>query len=250
LNTIRTIIIDDEPLARDLIRVYLKDYSSFEIIEECTNGFEGLKAIQELRPDVVFLDIEMPKVTGLEMLELLDQPPIIVFTTAYQDYAIKAFELNALDYLLKPFSKDRFKKSVEKIHERIQSKSSDTAKIKEFIKEPPLPQGRLDRVVVKTVTSIKVIPVNEITYLETQDDYVMIYTHQGKFLKQQTMKYFESTLDPEFFIRIHRSFLINVREILRIEPYEKSSYQIILKGNITLPISRTGYRLLKEKLNF
>jgi two-component system LytT family response regulator len=230
--------------------LYLNDYPSFEIIEECINGFEGLKAIQDLKPDVVFLDIEMPKVTGLEMLELLDQPPIVVFTTAYQEYAIKAFELNALDYLLKPFAKERFRKCIEKILERIESKAQDADRIKEFIKEPPLPQGRLDRIVVKTINSIKVIPVAEIKYLETQDDYVMIYTHEGKFLKQQTMKYFEHTLDADFFIRIHRSYLINIREILRIEPYEKNGHQIILKGNIALPISRNGYSLLKEKLNF
>ncbi|WP_018341931.1 LytR/AlgR family response regulator transcription factor [Cytophaga aurantiaca] len=250
MNTIRTIIIDDEPLARDLIRLYLKDYTSFQIIEECANGFEGLKAIQELKPDVIFLDIEMPKVTGLEMLELLDQPPVVIFTTAYQEHAIKAFDLNALDYLLKPFSKDRFKKAIDKIVTRIESKTVDPNIIKDFIKEPPLPHGTIDRIVVKTINSIKIIPASEIKYLEAQDDYVMIYTHEGKFLKQQTMKYFEHALDPAFFIRIHRSYLINVREILRIEPYEKSSYQVILKDNTTLPISRTGYSLLKEKLNF
>lgn len=250
MTTIRTIIIDDEPLARDLIRLYLEEYTAFEILAECMNGFEGLKAIQDLKPDVIFLDIEMPKVTGLEMLELLDQPPAVIFTTAYQEYAIKAFELNALDYLLKPFSKDRFRKSIDKVQERLASNVPDTGKIKDFIKEPPVPQGILDRIVVKTTHSIKVIPVAEIRYLETQDDYVMIYTHEGKFLKQQTMKYFEHRLDTDFFIRIHRSFLVNSREILRIEPYEKNGYQIILKGNTALPISRNGYSLLKEKLNF
>ena len=250
MNILRTILIDDESLARDLIRLYLKDYASFEVIEECANGFEGLKAIQEHKPDIVFLDIAMPKVTGLEMLELLDNPPLVVFTTAYKEYAIKAFELNALDYLLKPFSKERFGKSIEKVLERMESRAIASDKIKAFVKEPPLPEGRLDRVVVKTIHSIKVIPVTEITYLEAQDDYVMIYTQEGKFLKQQTMKYFEQALDPDFFIRIHRSYLINIREIVRIEPYEKNSHQIILKGNIPLPISRNGYSLLKEKLDF
>ncbi len=250
MNTIRTIIIDDEPLARDVIRLFLKEYPAFEIIAECANGFEGLKAIQELQPDVVFLDIEMPKVTGLEMLELLDVPPIVVFTTAYQEYAIKAFEMNALDYLLKPFAQDRFKKTIDKIMVRLQSKAADVMQVKALLKEPPVPEGRLDRVVVKTATSIKIIPSADIRYIESQDDYVMIYTEEGKFLKNQTMKYFEQTLDPSFFIRIHRSYIINIREILRIEPYEKSSYQIILKNNTTLPISRTGYSLLKEKLDF
>lgn len=250
MNTIRTIIIDDEPLARELIRSYLKAYSTFEIIEECTNGFEALKAIQECNPDVIFLDIEMPKVTGLEMLELIENPPIVVFTTAYQEYAIKAFEMNALDYLLKPFTKDRFKKSIDKIAERLTHKNTDALKLQAFIKEPPLPNDVLDRVVVKTNNSIKIIAVADICYIEAQDDYVMIYTHEGKFLKQQTMKYFEQTLTPDRFIRIHRSYMINVHEILRIEPYEKTSYQIILKGNTALPVSRSGYTLLRDKLNF
>jgi two-component system LytT family response regulator len=250
MRTIRTIIIDDEPLARELIRSYLKDYSTFEIIGECINGFEGLKAIQENNPDVIFLDIEMPKVTGLEMLELIDTPPIVVFTTAYQEYAIKAFEMNALDYLLKPFTKERFKKSIDKIVERITHKNTDILKLKAFIKEPPLHNNILDRVVVKTNNAIKIIPVNDIRYIEAQDDYVMIYTQEGKFLKEQTMKYFEQTLLKDHFIRIHRSYIINIHEILRIEPYEKTSYQIILKGNTMIPVSKNGYMLLKEKLHF
>ena len=250
MNAIRTIIIDDELLARELIRSYLKDYSEFEIIEECTNGFEGLKAIQESNPDVIFLDIEMPKVTGLEMLELIENPPVVIFTTAYQEYAIKAFDMNALDYLLKPFTKERFKKSIDKIFDRMDQKNSETLKLKEFIKEPPLPNDVLERIVVKTNNTIKIIPVNDIRYIEAQDDYVMIHTQEGKFLKQQTMKYFEQSLVHERFIRIHRSYIINVHEILRIEPYEKTSYQIIIKGNTVLPVSRNGYILLKEKLNF
>jgi two-component system LytT family response regulator len=249
LNTIRTIIIDDEPLARELIRSYLKSYPSFEIIEECINGFEGLKAIQDHNPDVIFLDIEMPKVTGLEMLELIDKPPIVIFTTAYQEYAIKAFEMNALDYLLKPFTKDRFNKSIDKISDRLLHKNADAKKLKEFIQEPPLPNDTLNRIVVKTTNSIKIIALTEIRYIEAQDDYVMIYTHEGKFLKQQTMKYFEQTLPPDF-IRIHRSYMINIHEMTRIEPYEKTSWQMLLKGNISLPISRSGYSLLKEKLQF
>jgi len=249
MDTIRTIIIDDEPLARELIRSYLKDYPSFEIIEECVNGFEGLKAIQDHNPDVVFLDIEMPKVTGLEMLELIDTPPIVIFTTAYQEYAIKAFEMNALDYLLKPFTKDRFNKSIDKISDRLLHKNADAKKIKEFIQEPPLPNDTLHRIVVKTTHSIKIIPLADIRYIEAQDDYIMIYTVEGKYLKQQTMKYLEQTL-PSDFIRIHRSYMINIHEMLRIEPYEKTSWQMLLKGNISLPISRNGYSLLKEKLKF
>lgn len=250
MNPIRTIIIDDEPLARELIRSYLKEYTDFEIIGECINGFEGLKAIQDLKPDLVFLDIEMPKVTGLEMLELVEELPIVVFTTAYQEYAIKAFEMNALDYLLKPFTRERFKKSIDKIEDRIKNSTEEISKLQNFIETPPLRKEALDRVVVKTVSSIKVIPVADITYLETQDDYVLIYTAEGKYLKQQTMKYFEQALHPDNFIRIHRSYIININDIISIEPYEKTSYQMLLKRNIRLPISRNGYTLLKEKLNF
>ena len=250
MSTIRTLIIDDEPPARELIRSYLKAYPDFEIIGECINGFEGLKMIQELKPDLIFLDIEMPKVTGLEMLELVEEAPLVIFSTAYQEYAINAFEMNAIDYLLKPFTKERFKKSIDKIEERILLGKEENSKLRKLFEQPPLRSPRLERVVVKTITSIKVIPVSDITYMEAQDDYVMIYTSEGKFLKQQTMKYFEQSLPPERFLRIHRSYIINIDEMLRIEPYEKTSYQMILKGGAILPVSRNGYSLLKEWLDF
>ncbi|MDB5272324.1 MAG: DNA-binding response regulator [Chitinophagaceae bacterium] len=247
---LRILIIDDEPLARELIRSFLSAYPQMEVIGECVNGFDGLKAIQELKPDVIFLDVEMPKVNGLEMLELVEELPLVIFTTAYQEHAIKAFELNALDYLLKPFTKERFKKSIDKIEERQKHKPEENARLKKLAEETIQPAHTLERVVVKTVTSMKVIPVADIVYIEAQDDYAMIHTSEGKFLKQQTMKHFEQALPAGQFIRIHRSYIINVQEMMRIEPYEKNGYQIILKGNIALPVSRNGYSLLKEKLNF
>ncbi|HSZ71313.1 MAG TPA: LytTR family transcriptional regulator DNA-binding domain-containing protein [Cytophagaceae bacterium] len=249
-TVIRTLIIDDEPLARELIRTFLKDYPAFQVVAECINGFDGLKAIQELKPDVIFLDVEMPKVSGLEMLELVDEMPLVIFTTAYEEHAIKAFEMNALDYLLKPFTKERFKKSIDKIEDRQRHKSDETVKLRHLSENHSLRQEALERVVVKTVSSIKVIPLSDILYLEAQDDYVMIHTSEGSFLKQQTMKYFEQALPAKQFIRIHRSYIINIREMLRIEPYEKNGYQIVLKSSGTLPVSRNGYSLLKEKLNF
>jgi two-component system LytT family response regulator len=247
---LRTIIIDDEPLARDLVRAFLKEYTAFEIVAECSNGFEGLKAIQELKPDVVFLDVEMPKVTGLEMLELVEELPLVVFTTAYQEHAIKAFELNALDYLLKPFTKERFKKSIDKIEERQKHRSEESGKLRQLTEEGSFQNQELERVVVKTVNSIKVIPVSNLLYLEAQDDYVLLYTQEGKFLKQQTMKHFEQVLPAQQFIRIHRSYIVNVEHMQRIEPYDKNGYQMVLKNNVTLPVSRNGYSLLKGKLNF
>ncbi|MDB5256024.1 MAG: DNA-binding response regulator [Chitinophagaceae bacterium] len=249
-KTLRTLLIDDEPLARDLLRAFLKEYSDFEIIAECSNGFEGLKAIQELKPDVIFLDVEMPKVSGLEMLELVEDPPLVVFTTAYQEHAIKAFELNALDYLLKPFTKERFKKSIEKIEERQKYRSDETNKLRQLTEEGALQKQELERVVVKTVNSIKVIPIAEILYIEAQDDYVLVHTAEGKFLKQQTMKHFEQALPVQQFIRVHRSYIVNVQQMQRIEPYDKNGYQLVLKNNTSLPVSRNGYSLLKEKLNF
>jgi two-component system LytT family response regulator len=245
----KTIIIDDEQLARELIKNYLSEYSSIEVMHECSDGFQGLKAIQELKPDLVFLDVQMPKLTGFEMLELLENPPVIIFTTAYNEYAIKAFEMNAVDYLLKPFSRERFSKAIEKAKEKTGAKENNSAHVKEFVQKVAS-EERTERIVVKTGTKIHVIPVDTLHYIEAQDDYVMLYTKEGKFLKQQTMKHYEATLDNKTFVRIHRSYIVNVHEVMRIEPYEKDSYQVVLKSGVKLPVSRSGYALLKRELEF
>jgi two-component system LytT family response regulator len=219
-----------------------------EVLTECSDGFQGLKAIQEMKPDLVFLDVQMPKLTGFEMLELLENPPVIIFTTAYNEYAIKAFEMNAVDYLLKPFSRDRFAKAVEKAREKMGTKGNGQD-IKEFIHKVASSE-KTERIVVKTGTKIQVIPVESLLYLEAQDDYVMLYTVEGKHLKQQTMKHYEATLDSKNFVRIHRSYLVNVQEVVRIEPYEKDSWQVVLKNNVKLPVSKSGYSLLRKELDF
>ncbi|MFL5728778.1 MAG: LytR/AlgR family response regulator transcription factor [Cytophagaceae bacterium] len=247
---IRVIIIDDEPLGRDLLRTFLKGHSSVEILAECADGFQGLKAIQELKPDLIFLDIQMPRITGFEMLELIEEPPFIIFTTAYDEYAIKAFELQAIDYLLKPFSRERFGRALEKAEEKIRQKSNSPAQVRDLLSHALYPEGKMERIVIKTGSKVKVIPVQTVLYLEAQDDYVMVYTAEGKFLKQQTMKYFETALDSSQFIRIHRSYLANIQEISMIEPYEKESYRLVLKNNARLPISKSGYSRLKKALNF
>ena len=249
MTKIKTLIIDDEQLARELIKNYLADYSFIEIIAECTDGFKGMKAIQELQPDLIFLDVQMPKLTGFEMLELLENPPVVIFTTAYNEYAIKAFDINAIDYLLKPFSRERFSKALEKVKEKSELKGNESDKLKEFINKVTGTE-KTERIVVKTGTKIQVIPVDSILYLEAQDDYVMLYTPEGKFLKQQTMKHYESTLDSAVFVRIHRSYIVNIQQVVRIEPYEKESWQVMLKNNSKLPMSKNGYSILKKRLDF
>jgi len=235
---IKAIIIDDEPLARFVLREHLQSYSDINVVQECGDGFEGLKAIQQHQPQLLFLDIQMPKINGFEMLELLDQPPAVIFTTAYDEYALKAFEANAVDYLLKPFSKERFDKALGKFLQQEQQQT------KTLLQDPILPE-QSQRVVVKTNGKIKIIPVNDILYLEAADDYVKIYTAEGNFLKNKTMGYFEKTLDPKQFVRTHRSYIINVQQITRIEPYEKESYMGILKSSAQVPVSKSGYQKLK-----
>ncbi len=248
MNKIKALIIDDEKLAREIIKKYLEDIEEIVIAGECSNGFEAIKIINEEKPDVVFLDIQMPKITGFEMLELIDKPPVIIFTTAYDQFALKAFEVNAADYLLKPFSKERFNESIEKAFRHIKNKSPQQDVIQNLIKENDRKPDFLERIIIKDGSKITIMPLENIKYIEAQDDYVMIYSTEGKFLKQRTMKYFEDHLDPNNFIRIHRSFIVPVKRIKRIELAEKNSYQIKLDDTTNLPVSKSGYDKLKEVL--
>jgi len=246
---IRTLIIDDEKPARDVIRHYLASFPQVEVIGECQDGFMGLKAIQETRPDLVFLDVQMPRLTGLELLELLDAPPLIIFSTAYDQYAIKAFEMNAADYLLKPYSLERFTQAVNKAIQQFSQgmvPSTETRKIVSAAGDSP---ELLQRIAVKVRHKVHVIPVDDVIFLEAEGDYVMIHTRDNRFLKEKTMKYFENHLDPERFIRIHRSYIIHASFIDRIEYYDKESYSVIMKTGASLRASSTGYKLLRQKLN-
>jgi two-component system LytT family response regulator len=241
---IKVLIIDDEPLATELVREYLADFSQFEVQKVCHDGFEGLKAIQELKPDLIFLDIQMPKLTGFELLELLDNPPAVIFTTAFDAYALKAFDAQAVDYLLKPFSKSRFSKSLEKYLQH-----GNNVGVLDLIKnESILNQESANRVVVKVKNEIKIISVSEIKYLEANDDYVNIYTKEGKFLKNKTLSFFEKSFEPSQFVRVHRSYLVNISEISKIEPYEKDGYLVKLRDGERIPISKSGYPKLKAVL--
>ena len=253
MKNIKIIIVEDEKPARDLIKAYMENFPVVEIIGEYDNGFDGLKAINELEPDAVFLDVQMPKLTGFEMLEVLEHQPEVIFTTAYDQYAIRAFEQNAVDYLLKPFSLERFREAISKLESRIDS-NQDRKDSKSGIERIRLhlaeSDEKLHRVVIKKSGRIHVISTDDINFLEAQDDYVMIYTDEGKYLKQQTMKYFENHMDPQQFVRVHRSYIANITCIERIEPYEKSNFILILKDGNKVPVSRSGMQVLKENLDF
>ena len=239
------IIIDDEPLARSIVKEYLQLYDNVHVIAECNDGFEGLKAIQQHEPDLIFLDIQMPKINGFEMLELIENPPAVIFTTAFDEYAIKAFESNAVDYLLKPFSKERFDKAVQKYLQQQKPSSEKTEAVLESAGQSPVQQNRI---VVKDGSKIKIIPVVQIHYLEGADDYVKIFTAEGSFLKKKTMGYFENSLQAFHFVRIHRSYVVNTQLITRIDPYEKDGHLLVLSTGAKLPVSKAGYAKLKEIL--
>jgi len=240
----RIIIIDDEPLARSLLAEMLSDEQGIEIVAECNDGFEGMKAIQEYQPDLIFLDIQMPKITGFELLELLDNPPQVIFTTAYDEYALKAFEVNALDYLMKPISPERLKKALEKVEMKLK------APVKNPLFEGKVPQlpEQAQRIVVKDAGNIKIIPLADVLYLEAADDYVKINITEKYFLKHQTMGNFEQQLPAHQFVRIHRSYIVNIQHIHKVELYEKEQYCVILRNNAKLPVSRSGYTKLKGVL--
>ena len=242
----KAVIIDDEPLARSMVKEYLSCFPQIEIAAECNDGFEGVKAINQYQPDVVFLDIQMPKINGLEMLELIEKPPATIFTTAFDEYAMKAFEAHAVDYLLKPFSQERFNKAVEKLFSQSSVQHQKTA-VEELVQSVPTIPTQNERIVIKTGGKIKIIAVQHIQYLEAADDYVKIYTAEGGFLKNKTMGFYERSL-PNSFVRTHRSYIVNISEITRIDPYEKDSHLAILTSGAKIPVSKSGYARLKTAL--
>jgi two-component system LytT family response regulator len=246
----QVLLIDDEPLARMVVLEYLQDYKDqIQVIQECGDGFEGMKAIMQSQPDLIFLDVQMPKINGFEMLELLEQPPAVIFTTAFDEFAIKAFEAHAIDYLLKPFSKERFKKAVDKYLAQsgtpVQQQKQTESLLEEVATQSPVQH---DRIVVKTGTKVKIIPVHDVLYLEADDDYVSVHTAEGSFLKNKTMSFFEKVLDVRQFVRVHRSYIVAIDQITRIDPYEKDSHIAILKSGAKIPVSKSGYVKLKQVL--
>jgi len=250
MENIRIVIIDDEAPGRELVKHYLKEVENVEVIAECSDGFGGLKTISTMKPDLVFLDIQMPRLTGIEMVEVLTEKPEIIFTTAYDQYALRAFELNAVDYLMKPFEKRRFLEAVKKAIEKIRSGKGNAEPASQLLAKKPETDSPVNRIVVRKANSINIIPVDQVRYVEAQDDYVMIYHTTGKALKQQTMKYYEENLPKSDFVRIHRAYIVNVAEIKQIEPYGKDNHVAILNSGDKLPVSRAGYKQLREDLNF
>lgn len=244
---IKALLIDDEPLARSIVAEYLQAFPEITITQECNDGFEGVKAIAQHKPDLIFLDIQMPKINGFEMLELIEEPPAVIFTTAFDEYAIKAFESRAIDYLLKPFSKERFEKAVQKwFQQRNQSeKKADTQTL--LTEEIRQPEER-NRIVVKEGSNIRIIPVQDIHYMEAYDDYVKIFTQKEMFLKKKTMSFYEKNLDPAQFVRVHRSYIIHLQQLTKIEPLEKETYLALLRSGVKVPLSKSGYAKLKGVL--
>jgi two-component system LytT family response regulator len=243
----KVLLIDDEPLARMIVLEYLQSFPQLTVVQECNDGFEGVKAIQQHQPDLVFLDIQMPKINGFEMLELVDQPPAVIFTTAFDEFALKAFEAHAVDYLLKPFSKERFDKAVNKWMEQ-QPGNNAAAGTKQLLEAVAQSPSQNNRIVVKNGSKIKIIPVSEVFYLEASDDYVKVHTGEGYFLKSKTMGHFENTLDKNIFCRCHRSYLVNTQHITRIDPYEKDNHIAVLKNGMKVAVSRSGYAKLRDAL--
>lgn len=245
MKKLKILIIDDESPAREIIKLFIRDFPDLEVIGEAENGFEGLRMIKELDPDLIFLDIQMPKLTGFELLELLDDAPKVIFSTAYDEYALKAFEHHAIDYLLKPFNRARFSEAIKAAMEHTgRVKESNTSLMESYQQEPAY------QVVVKDGTKINIIPVEEIIRIAAQDDYAEIITAKGKFLKKQTMSHFEKILDASSFIRVHRSSIVRISEIKSIDKYGKETHMATLRNGDEVLVSATGYGKLKSSLGW
>lgn len=242
----RALIVDDEELARHIIRELLQPHSEIEVIAECANGFDAVKAFAEHKPDLVFLDVQMPKLTGFDVLELIGDEVSVIFSTAYDQYAMRAFEVHAVDYLLKPIGKQRFEEALERAKARLGEKMPSAQKLADSARPP---RQFLERVVVKDGTRVTLIPIAKLDYVEAQDDYVALASQGKKHLKQQTIASLEACLDPNCFVRIHRSYIVNLERVVRIEPYGKDSRLAILNDGARLPVSRTGYARLQSLLD-
>ena len=245
-EVMRIVIVDDEPLARAVLREYAAADPSVEIVADCANGFEAVKAVTELKPDLVLLDVQMPKLDGFEVLELLGRDQPVVFVTAYDQYALRAFEVHAVDYLLKPFSAERFQEAMERARERLRARAATP--LEDLVRDARPKTGPAERVLIRDGASVHVLPVDKIDYVEAQDDYVAFKSEGKQFLKDQTLSAVEATLDPARFVRIHRSFILNIDRIAKVELYAKDSRVAILRDGARLPVSRAGYARLSQLL--
>jgi two-component system, LytTR family, response regulator len=245
---LRAIIVDDQELARGFLRELLRAHPEIEVTAECANGFEAVKAVAESPPELLFLDVQMPKLDGFEVLELIDQtqaaPPAVIFVTAYDQYAMRAFDAHAVDYLLKPFSAERFERALARAKSRLGEGRLPAG----LAQEARSPAERLQRIVVKDGARVHIIPLDKLDYVEAQDDYVALHSAGKSYLKQQPIASLEAALDSSRFVRIHRSAIVNLERIARIEPYAKESRIAILADGTRMPVSRPGYARLLEAM--
>jgi two-component system LytT family response regulator len=246
MDLLRIVIVDDEPLARAVLREYAGADASLEIVADCANGFEAVKAVAELKPDLVLLDVQMPKLDGFEVLELLGRDQPVVFITAYDQYALRAFEVHAVDYLLKPFSAERFQAAIARARERARARAA--LPVAAIVRDARPRTGHAERVLIRDGANVHVLPVDKIDYVEAQDDYVAFKSEGKQYLKDQTLSAVEATLNPARFVRIHRSFVLNIDRIAKVELYAKDSRMAILRDGTRLPVSRAGYARLSQLL--
>jgi two-component system, LytTR family, response regulator len=243
---VRIVIVDDEPLARAVLREYAQGDAGLEIVADCANGFEAVKAVAELKPDLVLLDVQMPKLDGFEVLELLGREQPVIFVTAYDQYALRAFEVHAVDYLLKPFSAERFQDAMQRARERMRAKAA--VPLDAIVREARPRTGPAERILIRDGANVHVLPADAIDYVEAQDDYVAFKSDGKQYLKDQTLAAVETMLDPARFVRIHRSFILNIDRIAKVELYAKDSRMATLRDGTRLPVSRAGYARLSELL--
>ena len=246
VRPLRIAVVDDEPLARAVLCEFLAAEPNVEVVAECANGFEAVKAVSEKSPDLLLLDVQMPKLDGFEVLDLVGRDVAVVFTTAYDQYALRAFEVHAVDYLLKPVSAERLSEALARVRERL-GRGERSASPGAMAAAKPR-EGHAHRVLVRDGPRVHVIPVEKIDYVQAQDDYVCFVSDGKSYLKDQTMGAVESALDPARFVRIHRSYLLNIERIARVELYAKDSRIAILRDGKRLPVSRAGYQRLARML--
>jgi two-component system LytT family response regulator len=244
-DRLRVAIVDDEEPARTLLREYLAAYPEIDVVAECTNGFEAVRAATELDPDLLLLDVQMPGLSGFEVLELLERQLAVVFVTAYDEHALRAFEVHAVDYLLKPFSAERLGQALARAWQRLGQRQPGLAGIVAAARPAGVP---LTRLLVREGPQVHVISVGALDVAEARDDYLCLRAGGREFRKQQTMSELEEQLDPEKFVRVHRSFIVNLDRVARIERYAKDSRLVVLKDGGKIPVSRAGYARLRGRL--
>jgi len=246
MEKIKALIVDDEELGRKIIREYLESHPEVDVMAECGDAFQALEAVERHKPDLLFLDIQMPEVNGFELLEMLDTVPRIVFSTAYDQYALQAFEINAVDYLLKPYVQSRFDLAVERAVEDIRQERFDNDKIEHLLRHLDSQKTCLDRILVKQSGKIVILHAEDIGWIESVEDYVNLHTSKGSFLVLQAIRRLETRLDPERFIRVHRSYMVNLEAVQELEPWTNGRLKCLMKDGKEVITSRAGAKRLKK----